>query len=105
MELVVYWPAEDHVVGNFQGHNLKYDHLLTVIVNITEGRRKFDAAQGVCLFTRNHTIEFCGVVLKLFLGKVHLLQSFQIHDVQVGTAIHGALGEVIPVNAGLTTKA
>jgi hypothetical protein len=44
-------------------------------------------------------------VLKLFLGKVHLLQSFQIHDVQVGTAIHGALGEVIPVNAGLTTKA
>jgi hypothetical protein len=105
VELVVGGPVEDHMVGYFEGHNLERDHLFAEIINITEGHGKFDAAQGVCLFTRNHTIEFCGVVLKLFLGKVHLLQSFQIHDVQVGTAIHGALGEVIPVNAGLTTKA
>src|SRR3954453_10562088 len=32
-------------------------------------------------------------------SEVHLLQGLQVHDVQTGSAIHEALGEIIPVYA------
>jgi hypothetical protein len=104
VELVVGGPAEDHVVGAFEGHNFKCDHLIRVIVDITEGHMKFDSTKGVFFFTRNHTMELRAAVLKLFLGKVHLLQSFQVHDVQARSAVHEALGEVIPVYAGTNNQ-
>ena len=100
VELVVGGPAEDDVVGALEGHDLKRDHLFAKIIDVAEGHGKSDAAKGIRLFTRNHTMEFSGAVLKLLLGKVHPLQSLQVHDVQAGSTIHETLGEVIPVYAG-----
>jgi hypothetical protein len=88
------------MIGAFKWHNFKHDHHLAVLISITEGHRKFDVAQGVRLSTRNHTMEFCGVVLELFLGKVHLLQSLQVHDIQASIIVHEALGEVKLIDAG-----
>src|SRR3954453_20569677 len=72
-----------------------------VVINIAEDNRELNASQRVSLSSRNHTVKFNGVVFEVCTGKVHLLQGLQVHDVQAGSVIHEALGEVIPVNAGI----
>ena len=37
VELVVCWPAKNHMVGTLEGHHLECDFLLAVVINITEG--------------------------------------------------------------------
>ena len=49
-------------------------------------------------------MEFHVAVLKLGDGKVHLLQSLQVQDIDASSDIHEALGKVIPINAGTNNQ-
>jgi hypothetical protein len=61
--------AEDHVVCNLERDHLKGYGLFAVIIFIAEGNLEGDGPEGLCLATRNYSIESDNTMAELGLGK------------------------------------